>query len=71
MTTSAVFTVLTEIMSTVWEVFGTAASTIMENKLLFVPVLIALGGSLIFFVISAIRRFGIRGVAASGGRRHR
>lgn len=69
MTTSAVFDLLGEIMAIIWGVFGDVASTIMTNKLLFVPVLIGCAATLMFFAISAVRKFGIRGVASSGRRR--
>lgn len=71
MTTENVFTTLTEIMGAIWGVFGDCAETIMDNALLYVPVLIALGAGLIFFAIGVVRRLGIRGVSSSGGRRRR
>lgn len=48
------------------EVFG----VITGNPLVFLPVCLALFASFVFFVISMIRRFGVRG-ASSGGRRRR
>ena len=71
MTTENVFNVLTEIMGAIWGVFGDCASTIMDNALLFVPVLIALSASVIMFAIGVVRRLGIKGVSSSGGRRRR
>ncbi len=50
-------------------IFTTAFTTITSNPVLYLPVLIALAGSVIFFVIALIRRFGVRGFG--GGRRRR
>lgn len=71
MTTSDVFSVLTEIMGVIWGVFGNCATTIMENPLLYVPVLIALAATVIMFAIGVVRRLGIKGVSSAGGRRRR
>lgn len=71
MTITNVFDALQNIIAVVWDVFGDCASTIMGNPLLFVPVLIGIGGSLIFFAIGIVKRLGIKGVASSGGRRRR
>lgn len=48
--------------------FGTAFSTITGNPILYLPILLAIAGGLIMFVIGLIRRFGVRGL---GGRRRR
>lgn len=70
-TTANVFSVLTEIMGVIWGVFADCASTIMDNPLLFVPVLIALAATVIMFAIGVVRRLGIKGVSSAGGRRRR
>lgn len=49
--------------------FATVFSTITGNPILYLPVLLALVGSAIFYVISLVRKFGVRG--AGGGRRRR
>ena len=71
MTTTNVFSVLTEIMGAIWAVFGDCAQTIMSNPLRYVPVLIALAASVIMFAIGIVRRLGIKGVSSAGGRRRR
>lgn len=71
MTIANVFTALQEIIAVIWDVFGDCARTIMSNPLLFVPVLLGIAGSLIFFAIRIVRKLGIKGVASSGGRRRR
>ncbi len=71
MTITNVFDALQNIIAVVWDVFADCARTIMGNPLLFVPVLIGIGGSIIFFAIGIVKRLGIKGVASSGGRRRR
>lgn len=71
MTIANVFSALQDIIAVIWDVFGDCASTIMGNPLLFVPVLLGIGASLIFFAIGIVRRLGIKGVSSSGGRRRR
>lgn len=51
------------------DLFATVFTTITGNPILYLPVLLALVGSAIFYVISLVRRFGVRG--AGGGRRKR
>ena len=69
MTVAQVFEVLQQIIAVVWTVFGDCASTIMSNALLFVPVLIGIGGTLIFFGITIFKKLGVKGVSAAGRRR--
>lgn len=70
MTVAAVFTALGSVITMIWGVFGDCATTIMSNPLLFVPVLIALAGGVIFFCIGVVRRMGIRGVSSGGKKRY-
>lgn len=55
-------------LSSVYEVlvglFTNVITTITSNMLLFVPVLIALLGSLVFFAVKVIRKLGVRGVSS-------
>lgn len=69
MTVAQVFEVLQQIIAVVWTVFGDCASTIMSNALLFVPVLIGIGATLIFFGITIFKKLGVKGVASAGRRR--
>lgn len=71
MTIPNVFSALQDILAVIWGVFGDCAKTIMSNPLLYVPVLIGIAGSLIFFAIRTVKRLGIKGVSSSGGRRRR
>ena len=52
MTVAGVFTQLTVILGTIWDVFTSVISTITGNPLLYVPVLLALAVSIVMFVIS-------------------
>lgn len=55
-------------LSSVYQVlvglFTNVITTITSNMLLFVPVLIALLGSLVFFAVKVIRKLGVRGVSS-------
>lgn len=41
--------------------FAIVFKTILENPVLYLPVLLALFGSIVFFVIKVIRKMGVRG----------
>lgn len=71
MTVNDVFTALTTIMGTIWDVFGNVTTIVVDNKLLFVPVLLAFSGTIVLFCISLFRKLGVRGLASSGRRRRR
>lgn len=71
MTVTSVFDMLQKIVAVVWTVFGDCVTTIMNNPLLFVPVLISIGGTLIFFGVKTFKKLGIKGVSSAGGRRRR
>jgi len=62
-------------MTTVYDLiigmFANVISTITNNPLIFVPVLIALLGGIVMFAIGVIRRLGVRGISSSGKRRRR
>ena len=65
----AILSAMNAIFQYILGLFGDVFSTIIGNPILYLPVLMALVGSAIFFVISLVRRFGVRG--AGGGRRRR
>jgi flagellar biosynthesis protein FliQ len=62
-------------MTTVYDLiigmFANVITTITNNPLIFVPVLIALLGGIVMFAIGVIRRLGVRGISSSGRRRGR
>ena len=41
--------------------FAIVFQTILDNPILFLPVLLGLFGSIVFFVIKIIRKMGVRG----------
>lgn len=66
---AGLISVMESIFDYVIGLFATVFSTITSNPILYLPILLALVGSAIFYVISLVRKFGVRG--ASGGRRRR
>lgn len=50
-----------QIFSFIISQFTTVVDTITSNPVLFLPVLLALFGSLLFFVIRIVRKLGVRG----------
>ena len=42
---------------------------VIGNVLVYTPVLIALLGGIVLFVIGLVRRLGVRGISSAGGRR--
>lgn len=71
MTTTGVFQLLNQVFQLVLTVFLDCTNTIMENPLLLVPILISIGGMIIFFGVSVFKRLGVKGVSSSGRRRRR
>ena len=65
----AILSAMNAIFQYILGLFGDVFSTITGNPILYLPVLMSLVGSSIFFFISLVRRFGVRG--AGGGRRRR
>lgn len=50
-------------------IFGTVFTTITDNPVLYLPVLVSIAAGVIFFVIKLVRKFGVRGVGGGGRRR--
>lgn len=68
MSIADVFSSLTSVFSFLMEQFTTTVSTITGNPILFVPVLVGLGGGIILAGVKLVRKLGVKGV---GGRRKR
>ena len=66
-TVSDVFSGLTTVFEFLMEQFTTTVSTITSNSLLFVSVIVALGGGLILAGVKLVRKLGVRGLSS---RRH-
>lgn len=64
-----VFTALTQVYTNLMAQFGTTINTITDNDLLFLPIILAFSGGLIFAGVKIVKRFGVRGLG--GGRRRR
>lgn len=71
MTISSVFTAMNSVYNVVIGMFTNVITTITGNPLLYVPVLIAMLGTIVLFAIGVIRRLGVKGVSSSGRRRRR
>lgn len=71
MTTTKLFELLNQVFQLVLTVFGDCATTIMSNPLLYVPVGLSIAGILILFGVALFRKFGVKGLSSSGGRRRR
>jgi len=63
-TIANVITALQSVYSVLIGLFTNVITTITSNPLLFVPVLIALLGGLVFFAVRVIRKLGVRGVSS-------
>jgi hypothetical protein len=63
--------ITTDLFPFIMGIFATIFSTITGNPLLFLPVCIAIAATGIFYVISLVRKFGVRGVSGGGRRRRR
>ena len=71
MTVDKVFEAMTTVYNVVIGMFTNVITTITGNALLYVPVLIAMLGTIVLFAIGVIRRLGVKGVSSSGRRRRR
>lgn len=67
-TITDVFTSLGSVFELLMKQFSTTVTTITDNPLLFVPVLVGFGGGLIMAGVKVMRKFGVRGLS---GRRRR
>lgn len=71
MSISGVLGAMTTVYDLIIGMFSNVITTITNNPLIFVPVLIALLGGIVMFAIGVIRRLGVRGISSSGKRRGR
>ena len=67
---------MTVILNTMSDVYGVligmfqnVIDMIVDNPLVFVPVLFAILGSVVLFAIGFIKKLGIKGISSAGGRR--
>ena len=59
---------MTDVYDYVISLLTNIISMIVANPLVFLPVLMALFGGIVMFVIGLVRKLGIRGISSSGGR---
>lgn len=71
MNIAGVLGAMTTVYNLIIGMFSNVITTITNNPLIFVPVLIALLGGIVMFAIGVIRRLGVRGISSSGRRRGR
>lgn len=71
MSITGVLGAMTTVYDLIIGMFANVITTITNNPLIFVPVLIALLGGIVMFAIGVIRRLGVRGISSSGKRRRR
>ena len=71
MSISGVLGAMTTVYDLIIGMFANVITTITNNPLIFVPVLVALLGGIVMFAIGVIRRLGVRGISSSGKRRGR
>lgn len=71
MSIAGVLGAMTTVYDLIIGMFANVITTITNNPLIFVPVLIALLGGIVMFAIGVIRRLGVRGISSSGKRRRR
>lgn len=71
MSIAGVLGAMTTVYDLIISMFANVITTITNNPLIFVPVLIALLGGIVMFAIGVIRRLGVRGISSSGKRRRR
>ena len=71
MSIAGVLDAMTTVYDLIIGMFANVITTITNNPLIFVPVLIALLGGIVMFAIGVIRRLGVRGISSSGKRRRR
>ncbi len=71
MSIAGVLGAMTTVYNLIIGMFANVITTITNNPLIFVPVLIALLGGIVMFAIGVIRRLGVRGISSSGKRRRR
>ena len=70
-TVSSVFSGMQQVFDLLLTMFANVINTITGNPLLYVPVLLAILGTLVMFEIGVIRRLGVKVVSSSGRRRGR
>lgn len=70
-TIANVFESVKSVLDMIWTTFGSVITTITGNPLLYVPVILGLGASIILGVVKLVKRMGIKGIGSGRKRRRR
>lgn len=71
MTIEAVLGLVKQVYTMILSFFSNIIDMIVDNPLVFTPVLLAFMGGIVMFVFGMIHKFKVRGIASAGGRRRR
>lgn len=72
MTLANIVSLITDtVFPSVMTFFAKVFTTITGNAILYLPVLLALFATILFWVIRVVRKFGLRSATAGGRRRRR
>ena len=70
-TFSDVLTAIGTVIGSIWDAFGSIASVITDNMIIFVPVILAFMLSLVGCALAIMKKLGVKGLNAGGRRRRR
>jgi len=70
-TFSDVLTMITSVIGSIWDMFGSCATMITSNLLIFVPIILAFMLSLVSLALIIFRKLGVKGLNSGGRRRRR
>ena len=70
-TFSSVLTAIGTVIGCIWDAFGSVADVIMNNQIIFVPVILAFMLSLVYCALTIMKKLGVRGLNSGGRRRRR
>ena len=70
-TFSDVLTSIGTVIGSIWSMFGSVASVVTDNMIIFVPVILAFMLSLVGAALVVLKKLGVRGLNSGGRRRRR
>lgn len=70
-TFSDVLTAIGSVIGSIWTMFGSMASIVTDNMIIFVPVILAFMLSLVGCALAIMKKLGLRGLNSGGRRRRR
>lgn len=66
-----VLTSIGTVIGSIWDMFGSVASVVTSNMIIFVPVILAFMLSLVGAALVVLKKLGVRGLNSGGRRRRR